>query len=253
MAISDDGVMIATSQYTAGSVDIFELHHDGSIKKRLKTITLSGHSVHPARQTTAHAHQAKFLRSSCELVVVDLGSDKLRFFTYDKDHRFSDCPLHEINLPEGSGPRHLVFNQSETVAYIVCELSAEIIAIEKKLETWRVTQAVCVLPNESSVLSAAIKLSPDEKFLYVSCRTQAQISCFKVHENPCDIQFLFSVSSEGAFPRDFVITPCGNWLIAANQYSNNIVSFGRDLVTGNLFYTGHQCSVGAPTCIGVRG
>ncbi|KEI69606.1 lactonase family protein [Endozoicomonas elysicola] len=252
VAMSDDGGMVATSQYTGGSVDIFELYRDGSIKKQLKTIQLSGNSVHPVRQVTAHAHQATFLRLSCELVVVDLGSDKVLFFNYNKEHCFSDDPLHELNLPEGSGPRHLVFNQSETVAYIVCELSAKIIVIEKESGVWSITQEVFVLPNENGELPAAIKLSPDQRFLYVSYRTQAQIGCFKVDESSNSIQFLFSVSSEGDFPRDFSITACGKWLIAANQYTNNIVSFSRDPETGSLIYTGYQCRVGAPTCIGLR-
>ena len=50
-------------------------------------------------------------------------------------------------------------------------------------------------------------------------------------------------------PRNFHITPDGRFLLAANQNSDNIVSFRIDRDSGGLEYTGHEAAVPAPVCL----
>ena len=53
----------------------------------------------------------------------------------------------------------------------------------------------------------------------------------------------------GKTPRNFAIDPTGNFLLAANQNTNDIVIFKRDHKTGMLTSTGKKISVDKPVCL----
>ncbi|WP_299695768.1 lactonase family protein [uncultured Vibrio sp.] len=240
-----------TSQYSSGTFDIFSLSINGNIDKRLKTIKMVGSGPNKERQTGPHAHQCLFLQNSPQFVTVDLGADRINFYCFDEEQEeFLDEPMQSIKAPAGSGPRHLIFNKAEDKAYVICELSETILMLEKVLGIWGIVEEIDALPNiEKGEATAAIKLSPDEQFLYVSCRHQSRISRFRIEATTKMPIFIDSSSTEGNFPRDFHITDCGQWLIAANQHSNNITSFKRNIEDGSLVYTGYSLALDAPVCV----
>ena len=50
-------------------------------------------------------------------------------------------------------------------------------------------------------------------------------------------------------PRSFAIDPAGNYLLAANELSNNVVVFRIAPVTGKLAKTGKEIMVNTPVCL----
>lgn len=69
--------------------------------------------------------------------------------------------------------------------------------------------------------TAAIRLSDDEKCIYVSTRTKDVISVIELEDHkPTVIQ---TVSCGGKHPRDFVLL--GQYLLCANKNTNEVVSF----------------------------
>lgn len=240
-----------TSQYSSGSFDIFSLSINGNIDKRIKTLKMSGSGPNQERQTGPHAHQCLFLTYSSQFVTVDLGADRINFYCFDEEQdEFLEEPIQSIEVPAGNGPRHMVFNKAEDKAYVVCELSETIIMLERTVGRWHIVKEVDALPNtEKGEAAAAIKLSPDEQHLYVSCRHQSRISHFKLDPITHKPVFEDSYSTQGNFPRDFHITDDGEWLVAANQHSNNITSFKRSRLDGSLTYSGHSLEVGSPVCV----
>jgi 6-phosphogluconolactonase len=50
-------------------------------------------------------------------------------------------------------------------------------------------------------------------------------------------------------PRNFTISEDGNWVLVANQDSDNIVVFKRDKITGELTNTGNSIKVSMPVCL----
>jgi glucose dehydrogenase len=58
-----------------------------------------------------------------------------------------------------------------------------------------------------------------------------------------------SESTMGTVHRNFIIYPTGNYLLVANQQSNNIVIFKRDKQTGQLQATGKEITVPTPVCL----
>ena len=49
-----------------------------------------------------------------------------------------------------------------------------------------------------------------------------------------ELTFIEHTLTEGNWPRDFVLDPTENYLIASNQNSSNLVLFKRDSVSGKL-------------------
>jgi 6-phosphogluconolactonase len=56
-------------------------------------------------------------------------------------------------------------------------------------------------------------------------------------------------ASLGVKPRDFCIDPTGKFLVVANQDSDNLVIFKRDLETDALTPTGKPVELGSPVCV----
>ena len=56
-------------------------------------------------------------------------------------------------------------------------------------------------------------------------------------------------STQGNWPRNFVIDPTGKFLLVANQRSDNVVIFRIDSKTGRLTPSGHTAQIPAPVCL----
>src|SRR5687768_18622099 len=53
----------------------------------------------------------------------------------------------------------------------------------------------------------------------------------------------------GKTPRNFIIDPTGNYLLVANQDTDNIAIFKRNSITGLLKSSGKQIKVPKPVCL----
>ncbi|CAE6930263.1 7-bladed beta-propeller [Vibrio sp. B1REV9] len=239
--------LLAVANYGSGNVSIYQLDEMGTPLDLMTELYVEGQGPNLGRQTSPHAHQVTFLKHTNQLAVVDLGSDRVYLYDYNKD--LSTFSLTQnIEMPAGSGPRHLMFNHDETLAYVVCELSETLVVLTKSGREWRPSQELKLLENETTQeAAAAIRLSLDQRFVYVSCRAQNKISVFKRQGE--ELVRAGTYYSGGAFPRDFVLSQDGQWLLAANQHSNSIVSFRCDRETGALSPSGYSCEVGSPVCL----
>ncbi|MGR5066044.1 lactonase family protein [Photobacterium sp. DNB22_13_2] len=240
---------LAVANYGSGNVSVYLLDEDGRPLQAIANLFEEGYGPNKGRQLSPHAHQVTFLKYSNQLAVVDLGSDRIRFYGYDtKTGNHTFALKQSIAMPAGSGPRHVVFNKNETRAYVVCELSETLVVLTKTDSVWKITYQCELLNNaENEEAASAIRLSSDENYLYVSCRAQNKICAFDISgEEPVRLD---AYDSLGQFPRDFILSANGQWLIVANQHSNNIASFHRNTETGKIAPTGYQCNIGAPVCL----
>ncbi|MFZ3418724.1 lactonase family protein [Vibrio harveyi] len=241
--------LLAVANYGSGNVSVYQLYEQGKPLKSIAELYVEGSGPNADRQASPHAHQATFLNHSEQLAVVDLGTDSVHFYDYKKDGETVKFSLSQsIAMPLGSGPRHLVFDSDESVAYVVCELSETLAVLHKQRGQWNLAQQVKLLTDEENKEAAsAIRLSADERFVYVSCRAQNLISTFDVTS---DIPVQIAASDcGGAFPRDFVLSRDGQWMLVANQHSHNVASFHRNPETGVITPTGYSCDIGAPVCL----
>lgn len=244
--VSVDNRYLAVANYGSGDVIVYRLDSSTGVpEKRVATLYQEGKGPNLDRQDSPHAHQVIFQRNDDVLVNVDLGSDAVHFYRFEQD-AFS--LQQSVKLPAGSGPRHLVLNKAEDTAYVVCELSETLVVLSKIDASWHLTAQLDLIPGSSKgEAAAAIKLSADEKFVYVSCRHQNAISCFDVSQK--SVKWLGATDCGGAFPRDFALSACNEWVVVANQHSNTLTSLRLNPHTGEMESTGHQCHVDAPVCV----
>lgn len=242
VSLSDDGYL-AVSNYTGGNFSVFNLAQDGSLTDRQRI-------DHKALDTNkvAHAHKAHFNEDG--LFVSDLGLDALK--RYHKQP-YGWVPAHQasINFPDGAGPRHFEFNTDRSFLYVINELNATIVVLERDDEgSYNSIQTENTLaPDWEGVKSCAdIHLSPDGRFLYGSNRGENTIVIFSVDQATGKINLIGRESVHGDWPRNFTIDPSGKFLLVANQRSNNITIFKRDTESGTLEFL-NETALPSPVCL----
>jgi 6-phosphogluconolactonase len=179
------------------------------------------------------------------LLAVCLLRDQL--LIYDRSKKWQQVGV--VNFPRGTGPRHGIFDSAGENLFLVSELSNElfIFAAGKNDFLTLISTQPLVAPNNLPAAAAAIRLSPDEKFLYVSVRERNVICVFALQGGVATkIQ---EVSCGGDHPRDLVLTPDGKFVLAVNRYPGSIVSFKRDAHSGKI---GAQCGrIAIPQAVSV--
>ena len=103
---------------------------------------------------------------------------------------------------------------------------------------------------KGNIGSAEIEISADGKFLYTSNRgDQNSITIFSINNASGKLKLAGFQSTFGKGPRHFIMDPSGNYLLVANQNSDNIVIFKRNKKNGLLKLTGEQIHIPKPVCI----
>lgn len=228
VSVYEDHLLAAN--YHDGNLDLYQLE-DGMVKRRLETVTHDGRGPVEKRQDGSHLHFAMKNPFNEDILACDLGTDKVYIYTYEDNLVKKD----ELLLPPGSGPRHLIFPSKAKFVYIFTELSAEVFVYDFRDGHYVLKQVLKTLPEDFTEenTGAAIRLTPDGKFLYVTNRGHNSITGFKVKDNH-HLEVIETVSCEGDHPRDFNISPDGEFLLAANMITNNLSLFKIDRDEGKL-------------------
>lgn len=230
---------LVAANYSGGNVTAIPLDAQGNLSQEIQVVKHNGNSIHPGRQKSSHVHSAVFHPKEQKVFVGDLGTDKIHVYTFDEESLEPLTPADEITfaVKPGSGPRHLVFNENGDRLYLVHEITAEIgvYAYENETISHLETKSLLEEGYQGEVGAAEVRLSPDEKFLYASNRGEAHaIIAFGIDQETGRLSQVQHQSSLGKTPRNFAITTDGMYLISANQESNSLTVFERDLQTGKL-------------------
>ncbi|WP_413042764.1 lactonase family protein [Pseudomonas sp. YJ42] len=257
LSLSRDGRYLFVSNYGSsanpgGNLAVMPTAKDGTLMPVTQIAAHQASEVHPERQQSAHVHSAVMSPDGKTLFVSDLGAD--RIFVYRYDPANAERPLSPadpafIALPEGSGPRHLVFSPDGLQAYATLELSAQVARFDHVdgglVQRQLVDLAAGDDPKQHS--PGAIHPSTDGRFLYVSDRAEKnRIMVYAIEEN-ANLREIQARSSEGREPREFAIDPSGRFMIIANQKSDALVVLQRDPDSGRLGDTLQTLPMGRPS------
>ena len=160
-------------------------------------------------------------------------------------------PERDVATPPGSGPRHFVFATSGKWAFVSLELSSEVAVYdyeEGRLEESGIHSTLPADFNGPSH-SAEVRVSPDEQNVYVSNRGHDSIAVFAFNAANGSLKLLQTISTEGKTPRNFDITPDGEWIVVGNQDSHTLVSYRRDPSSGRLHWDGARMESPSPALI----
>lgn len=204
-------------------------------------------------------HAIVFDQSNKFVYVPQLGTDEIKIHTFNASQA---KPLSEtassVALQKQQGPRHIVISADNKFAYVITEMTGEVIVFSRDLKSGALTQiqAVSSLPSDSKlvpgrprpptgspeatafddsnmIFCAEIKLTPNGKFLYTSERTKSTLSGFEVDPQTGKVKYLFTTPTE-EMPRGFNVDPSGQFLVATGQKSDKVSLYSINQTSGEL-------------------
>jgi 6-phosphogluconolactonase len=241
LSLTAAGKNLLVANYSGGNVSAHAVAGNGGLSPGNATFNEGDHGPHK-NQDAAHAHFAVEGPRPNLVYVADLGLDKVML--YDLDPATSKLAPHAgqpfASVPPGGGPRHIAIAPSGKFLYTNNELSAAISVFARDPQTGALTQpalqtlSTLPAPHKGRHDNAALKLSPDGRFAFVSNRGHDSITTFAIDAATGKLKLSANVKSGGKEPRDLQIDPTGQFLFAMHQISDEIVVFRIDGKTGKL-------------------
>lgn len=223
------GKFVFVANYVTGNILSYGVRADGGLTDSICMIQ------HPAKQPWAHNIQVN--HDNKYVFAVDKGAD--RIFTYELAQNGKLIPVSNIKTADGSGPRHLDFNPKNPLRFVaINENSSAMGSYEYDAKTLKMNllDSLTTLPSDFKEWNscADVHFHPNGKFVYGSNRGHNSIVIYSYDSASGKLTFVGHQSTQGAFPRNFMITPDGKLLLAANQNSSTVASFKIDETTGKL-------------------
>jgi len=250
--IDKTGKWVFTGNYSSGTLSAFSIKKDSGLEPSDTIIRHNGKGINEQRQNGPHVHCTVISPDNKWLLVPDLGIDKTMIYGFDAiTGKLTTGKQPFIASEPGAGPRHFVFHPTKKLGYLIEELSGTVVAHKYKNGRYKRIQRVSTLAEgESSFAgSADIHISPDGKFLYASNRSNINNIVIYSLNKKGKLTLIGNQPTLGNTPRHFNFDPTGNYLLACNQNSNEIVIFKRNIKTGLLSDSGKRIQVGKPVCI----
>ncbi|WP_100486138.1 lactonase family protein [Sporolactobacillus pectinivorans] len=242
--------LVLSANYHRGTVDLYPVSGASGLTHVSDTDRHEGSGGDPGRQEGPHVHFADFSPDGKLIIAIDLGTDQLTTYKEGGGKLIKEDVL---SFAPGTGPRHIIFHPTAPYAYVMSELSSEVIVLYFDTSTGRfsIVQTISALPDDFHGHSqgSAVKISSDGRFVYAANRGADSIAVFRTESGAGRLSLVEQVSTCGNWPRDFELDPSGQFLVTANQNSGNLVLFERDAATGRLEKLNSSLSVPDPVCI----
>ncbi|WP_251547040.1 lactonase family protein [Limosilactobacillus caecicola] len=250
LGLDEKDHLMFTANYHTADVKVYKLNDDGTFTLT-DTVTHKGVTgPRPEQVDGPHPHIAD-LTPDGRLAVCDLGLDLLVVYNISDDGKLT--AVSQFKFEPGYGPRHFVFHPNGKYAYVLGELSSLLTTFKYNPSNASFTevQKLKTIPDDWTAHNgaAAIHITKDGRFIYTTNRGENTIAVFAVKDDGT-LEHLQSISTEGDFPRDFELSTDENYLVAANQNTDNLTLYRRDPETGKL--TMLQKDVDSPQGICVK-
>ncbi|APG69677.1 lactonase family protein [Lactobacillus delbrueckii subsp. lactis] len=226
IGINKEKKLLYTANYHTGVLAVISYDDQGQLTL-LDQVKHENKALGPRpEQAGAHPHYFDETPGG-HLVSCDLGQDRVDFYGFDGQKL---THLASYQNEDGFGSRHLAFSPDGKYFYVAGELSSQVNAVKFDEENWmfRSLATYSTIPEswDQHNGAAAIRLSSDGKFLYVSNRGHDSIAVFAVLPDQA-LKLVQRVSTFGEFPRDFNWDAEEKYVVAANQNSNNATLYQR--------------------------
>ncbi|MBD1382184.1 lactonase family protein [Metabacillus arenae] len=250
VSINKDNTAVVTANYHKGTIESYQVNADnGQLSPAASIIQHEGSGPNLERQEKAHAHYSGFTPDEKYVIAVDLGIDKVNTYKL-VDGKLTEAS--SLSVKPGSGPRHIAFHPNGETAYIITELSSEVIVVKYNPQDGSFTelQTISTIPadfNENNQCSA-IHVTSDGSTIYAGNRGHNSIAVYKA-DGAGKLTFIEHLSSEGNWPRDFVLDPSEEFLVVTNEKSSNMALYERDKATNTHTLLQSDITVPDPVCV----
>ncbi len=196
-----------------------------------------------ADDRVSHAHAAAFLPDG-RIATTDLGFDLVRIWRASSSGLVLD---HEVVLPFGVGPRHMVVHPSGHL-HVVTEYSCEVFTLAAAPDgTWSVVSSVLSSPiaEVGTDFPAELARTRDGQFLYTALRGSNTIAALRVKGAGESLESVALADSGVDWPRHHLVHE--GKLLVAGQRSDTITLLDLDERTGAPLGIRHEAPVATPT------
>lgn len=252
LSLSHGGRLLVWAEYRQAWTGAFEVGADGMLAESGVRIQHTGRGPNPARQESAHCHCAVTTPDDGRICVCDLGIDQV--VVYDADVSRGTMVRVDgagFKTAPGAGPRHLVFHSAADFAFLVNELDSTVVSLRHAgggaLEA---VGTYAMLPGgfTGESKAAAIKISPDGRWVLASNRGHDSVAAFWVDAETGRLERRAISKLGGVFPRDFAFSPDGAFIVAGHKLSNEVAVYAFDGATGEMKQVGNTISMVKPLC-----
>lgn len=248
--VSPDGRFVVTANYNGSTAAVFPVSTDGSVGQRSALIEFSGSGPVEGRQEKSHPHCIAFTPDGRYMLVNDLGADRIRQFAVSNgtDSLVVSEPVREIEIREGSGPRHIVFNDKGDRAYLINEIGDNVTVLSYDGTELRPIQYIAA-DTIGAQGAGDIHLSPDGKHLYASLRLKNDgVVTFDVDSVSGMLSYKAHTPTV-RHPRNFTLSPDGKMMLVAGRDDNAVQLLAIDAESGIPADTGKKIEVSRPVCV----
>ena len=248
------GRAVFCANYNGGSAASFHVTADGGLTDAVSFFQYTGQGPDTIRQDMPHAHRVTVTPDNKYVLVNDLGLDAIHI--YDLDAVTAKLTPHdpaEWKSEPGAGPRALRFHPNGKWAYCVEEMASAVAVLrwDAQLGTLTAVQTISLVPDgyRGEHNGSEIVLDRAGHFAYASDRFDDVLVSFKVDQVTGKLTKLGSTKYGGKTPRHIALDPTEQWILVANQDSDNISLVKRDAKTGLLEETGKVFPLEKPQCL----
>ena len=256
VSVDGSGRAVLVANYDSGVVALLPTDGTGALRIPTSVVHHVGHGPDPQRQEAPHAHCIIPHPANRFALATDLGAD--RVFVYVLDLDAGVLRRHEggdVAMRPASGPRHLAFHPTLPLVFVSCELDSTVATLHFDARRGRLSlgATASTVPRgwKGENYPADVHIAPSGNALYVSNRGHDSIAVYAIGATG-ELRLDQVVSTEGSWPRNFSLDPTGRWLLVANQKSESVVVFARDLLSGRLTATRQRLELRAPACVRFR-
>ena len=224
--------LVYAANYHLGQVRVYKQLENGALDL-VETLEQPDHHGPKPEQKGSLCHFAN-LTPDNRLVVCNLGNDAVYTYAVSSDGHLSDEKIYQSQA--GSGDRHIAFSQDGKHAYLACELDSSVEVLAYANGEFSLLQKISTIPESHTGFNgvAAVRLSSDGKFLYVSNRGHDSLVTYQVAADGASLELLGWTPTEGNIPRDFSFNKTEDFIIVGHQDSDNLTLFKCDKATGQL-------------------
>lgn len=235
IGINPDKHLLYTANYHTAALSVFSYDKNGKLTL-LDSITHEVETLgsRPEQADGPHPH---FFDETPQgnLVSCDLGNDTVDFYRLNDENKIQH--LAQYKNEDGFGDRHIVFSKDGNYFYVVGELSSKVNLVKFDENTWKfeniATYSTIPATWDKHNGAAAIRISDNGKFIYISNRGHDSITVFGVQDDQT-LKLIQRISVFGEFPRDFNWDPEQKYVVVANQNTDNATLYTRNSSDGTL-------------------
>lgn len=238
--VHPSGDWLLAASYSSGQFTVHPIERDGAAGAPNQVIACPQPADSPAPEVP-HAHTIRTHRPTGLVIGTDLGGDRISSFTFNATTGTLEWRS-SIELPAGSGPRHLEFVGKSRMV-ISCELTPAVVLAEIAADGAMTVidhRTVTAVPGD-----AASEIDLAGEFAVMAIRGSDRLVSVRIEGGGLTV--VDSAPSGGAWPRHLAVM--GEDIVVAHQHSDSVDAVRFDTASGRFGAARRLVRVPAAQCI----